>query len=110
MYAGGEAPWTVIYEPEPDFKPSCLNRVVRVAPVRRLVDVVPHLDRVRRHLQTVAVVGVGEGEAVELHESLARAGALRITGFEAAPWPPPWWHHDGMGPLTTLVGWVDAEW
>ncbi len=109
VYAGGEAPWTVIYEPEPDFKPSCLNRVVRVVPVRRLVDVVPHLVRVRRHLQTVAVAGVGEEEVAELHECLARAGALRITGFEAAPWPPPWWHHDGMGPLTTLVRWVDAE-
>ena len=109
VYAGGEAPWTVIYEPEPDFKPSCLNRVLRVVPVRKLVDVVPHLVRVRRHLQTVAVVGAGEVEAVELHESLARAGALRITGFEAAPWPPPWWHHDGMGPLNTLVRWVDAE-
>ncbi len=107
VYSGGEAPWTVIYGPEPDFKASCLNRVVRVAPVRRLVDVVPHLVRVRRHLQTVAVAGAGE--AAELHESLARAGVLRITGFEAAPWPPPWWHHDGMGPLTTLVRWVDAE-
>lgn len=108
MYSGGEAPWTVIYETVPDFKPSCLNRVVRVAPVRRLVDVVPHLVRVRRHLQTVAVVGAGEAEA-ELHESLARAGALRITGFDDAPWPPPWWHHDGVGPLTALVRWIDAE-
>lgn len=109
VYGGGEAPWTVVYEPEPDFKPSCLNRVVRVAPVPRLVDVVPHLGGVRRHLQTVAVVGAGEAGVAELHESLARAGALRITDFEAAPWPPPWWHHDGMGPLTALVRWVDAE-
>lgn len=108
VYGGAEAPWTVIHEPEPDFKPSCLNRLVRVTPLRRLADVGPHLVRVRRHLQTVAVVGAGEA-AAELHEILARAGALRITSFETAPWPPPWWHHDGMGPLTTLVQWVDAE-
>jgi Acyl-CoA reductase (LuxC) len=109
VYSGGGAPWTVIYQPEPDFKPSCLNRVVRIAPIRKLVDVVPHLVRARRHLQTVAIVGAGEAEAVELRESLARAGALRITGFDDAPWPPPWWHHDGMGPLTALVRWVDAD-
>ncbi|GMR13390.1 MAG: acyl-CoA reductase [Gemmatimonadota bacterium] len=108
MYSGGEAQWTVIYEPEPDFKPSCLNRVVRVAPIRSLMEVVPHLASVRRHLQTVAVLGAGEQQA-ELHEALARAGVLRITGFDDAPWPPPWWHHDGMGPLTTLVRWIDAE-
>ena len=108
VHAGDEAPWTVIYESEPGFRPSCLNRVVRVVSVSKLMDVIPLLATVRRHLQTVAVAGAGVAEA-ELREALARVGALRITSFEHAPWPPPWWHHDGMGPLTALVRWVDAE-
>src|SRR5690606_28132101 len=32
---GGTA-WTVIHDPDPTFTPSCLNRLVRVKPVRRL--------------------------------------------------------------------------
>ena len=108
MYAGDDGPWTVIYEPEPDFRPSCLNRVVRVKPLARLLDVVGHLGGLGRHLQTAAVIG-GGAATDDLREALARAGVLRVTSFEDAPWPPPWWHHDGMGPLSALVRWVDAE-
>ena len=44
-----------------------------------------------------------------LAEALARAGATRIAPFDAAPFPPAGWRHDGRGPLEELVRWVDLE-
>jgi len=60
------------------------------------------------HLQTVGVAGCGE-RLGGLAEALARVGVLRITGFGDVPFPPPWWHHDGEGPLRALTRWVDLE-
>ena len=42
-------------------------------------------------------------------EALASIGASRVTSLSDAPWPPPWWHHDGGGPLRSLVRWTDLE-
>jgi hypothetical protein len=42
-------------------------------------------------------------------EALARVGVTRVTAFSEVPFPPPWWHHDGVGPLGALVRWVDLD-
>ena len=44
-----------------------------------------------------------------LAEAFCRAGATRVTSFEKAPWPPPWWHHDGASVLAGLIRWIDLE-
>lgn len=108
VYHGGGAPWTVAVEPDPGFRPSCLGRVVRIRPVEDLRDAVQELADVGRVLQTVALEGAG-GRRAALAEALAAGGAVRITSFDRAPWPPPWWHHDGTGPLEALIRWVDLE-
>lgn len=108
VHAGADAPWTVIYDPDPAFEPSCLSRVVRVKPVADLAEVPALLASLAPFVQTVAVEGAGERRE-ELAEALARAGVVRITSLEAAPWPPPWWHHDGAGPLRVLLRWTDLE-
>lgn len=105
---GGAKPWTVLFEREPGFRPSCTGRVVRVRPFERPDDAVRELAAVGHVLQTVSVDGLGERRA-RTAEALARAGATRITTLERVPWPPPWWHHDGTGPLRALVRWVDLE-
>ncbi|MBW3534642.1 MAG: hypothetical protein KY453_05405 [Gemmatimonadetes bacterium] len=108
VWSGGAAPWTVVLDPEPGFEPSCLNRTVRVKPVTDAGGVAGLLAPLRPWLQTVGVAGLGDRiEAVAA--SLARAGAVRVAPLEASPWPPPWWHHDGRGPLDALVRWTDLE-
>lgn len=102
LLSGGRAPWTVIVEPAGAFEPSCSNRFVRVVPVDDAFEVAPLLAPVGRHLQTVAVEGLGE-RLEGFAEALARVGALRITTFREQPFPPPWWKHDGAGPLQPLV-------
>ncbi len=109
VYHGGpDAPWTVLVEAEGELTPSCLNRTVRVHPVDDLLEVPSKLQAWEPFLQTVGLVGALDREP-ELRESLARMGVSRITDLSAVPWPPPWWHHDGGGPLQGLVRWTDVE-
>lgn len=100
--------YTVIVEPRLEFQPSCLNRVLYIKPIENL-DAIPDLVAPHRELlQTVAIAGAAD-RLEPLAARLAQAGAARITSFEAMPWPPPEWHHDGRGPLNELLRWVDLE-
>jgi len=108
VFKADEGFWTVILENEIRFAPSCLNRVVSVVPTPDLYDVAGSLGEVGRYLQTVAVAGA-EDRLQTLAESLCRAGVTRVTSFEKAPWPPPWWRHDGASVFTGLLSWIDLE-
>ncbi|MCH2461698.1 MAG: hypothetical protein MK335_00470 [Gemmatimonadetes bacterium] len=108
VFRGDESFWTVILEDEMTFTRSCLNRVVSLVPTPDLGGVAASLGMIGRHLQTVAIEGA-EDRLPMLAEDLCRAGATRVTSFEKAPWPPPWWRHDGASVLAGLVRWIDLE-
>jgi cytochrome c551/c552 len=108
VFAGAGTRWTVVYDPDPAFRPSCLNRFVHVHPVPDLDDVVALLAPLGDSLQSVAVEA-GPRRRTRLAHRLARVGAARVTTLARLPWPPPQWHHDGRGPLEELVRWVDLE-
>jgi hypothetical protein len=100
--------WTVVYDPDPAFAASCLNRVVRVKPVPDLSRIPALVERVAPVLQTVGVSA--DPEAAEaLAEALGRLGASRVAPLGRMAWPPPAWHHDGRPPLRALVRWCDLE-
>lgn len=107
-HGGDKAPWTVLFLPGGTAEPSCLNRTVRVVPVDTLQEAVSALRSWVPYLQTVGVAGL-EGRVSEVVESLARLGVTRISSLGEVPWPRPWWHHDGFGPLQELVRWTDVE-
>lgn len=100
--------WTVIFDPDPAFVPSCLNRTVRVKPVEAIELIVPIVTSVGSALQTVGVAGSLEGRQ-RVAALLGAIGATRITSIPRMPWPPPDWHHDGRPPLGSLVRWCDLE-
>ncbi|MFO7893368.1 MAG: acyl-CoA reductase [Longimicrobiales bacterium] len=108
VLAGPGTRWTVIYDAEPAFRPSCLNRLVRVHPIDALEEAVDLLAPAGRYLQSVAIAGP-EARRDALAHRLAGVGATRITTFPRLPWPPPDWHHDGREPLRELLRWVDLE-
>ncbi|MGD8361776.1 MAG: acyl-CoA reductase [Gemmatimonadota bacterium] len=108
FHGGSAAPWTVLFEPGGKPEVSCLNRTVKVIPVGAVADILPSLEPWRSHLQTVGVAGLGGGRQ-EVLEGLARLGVSRVVEMARVPWPPPWWHHDGSGPLQALVRWMDVE-
>lgn len=105
---GGGASWTVVHDPDPAFDPSCVGRVVRVKPVADLAEVPGLLAPWGRHLQTVALEGAGDRDGA-VSEALARVGVSRMAPLAGAAFPPPWWHHDGLGALEPLVRRVDRE-
>ena len=80
------------------------------------------LDAFERNLRTLAEAVRGRGVRVRTHAkthkcpevakrqmALGAVGASRVAPFAAVPFPRPWWHHDGGGPLRDLVRWVDLE-
>ena len=100
--------WTVIYDPDPTFQASCLNRLVRVKPIGALSAVPQHVNGVEGRLQSVGVAAAPE-RRMTLAAALGRIGASRIVPLEEMAWPPPTWHHDGSSPLCELVHWCDVE-
>jgi hypothetical protein len=104
---GGTA-WTVIYEDDPAFTPSCLNRVVRVKPVSDLADVPGLVRPFGRHLQSVGTA-LGCERRERLAEALAPLGVCRICPIGEMPHPPLPWHHDGGQNLLPLLRWVGIE-
>jgi hypothetical protein len=108
VHQGGDASWTVVFDPGEARLPFCVGRVVRVKPVPTWQRVVSLIQPLAAHLQTVGVAGLGD-ETRAMAEAMARVGATRVTGFTEVPFPSPWWHHDGQGPLSALVRWVDLE-
>jgi hypothetical protein len=105
---GGDAPWTVFYDPYRAVESSCIGRVVIVRPFRTLQELEERLRPVGPHLQTVGVAGLGD-RLEEVAVVLGALGASRVAPFATVPFPSPWWHHDGRGPLRDLVRWVDLE-
>lgn len=108
VLASAGTEYTVIYDEEPGFTPSCLNRVLRIIPLGDLDGVPRRLAPFGSYLQTIGVAASAERRAA-LAEPLGQLGASRITTLEAMPWPPPTWHHDGQEPLRELLRWVDLD-
>lgn len=104
---GGTA-WTVIYEDDPVFAPSCLNRVVRVKPLLDLGELPNLLRPVSRHLQTVGAALSSKRRDL-LAEALAPLGVCRICSIGEMPHPPLDWHHDGGFSLLPLLKWTAIE-
>ena len=104
---GGTA-WTVIYEEDPTFVPSCLNRTVRVKALTDLEDLPELLRPICRYLQS-AGVALRSARQARLAEALAPLGVCRVCPIGRMPHPPLTWHHDGGFSLLPLLRWTAIE-
>jgi len=100
--------WTVVYEADPAFQLSCLNRFVYVKPVRNLSEALHAGETVRGKVSTVAIAAP-ENRAQEIAITLARWGATRICPIGQMQQPSLLWRHDGRPSLGEWVGWIDCE-
>jgi len=105
---GGDAAWTIVLDGTGELVPSAGGRCVRVRGVSDASDVPALLTPFAGHLQTVGVAGLGE-RLDPVARALGSVGASRVVPFSSVAFPPPWWHHDGRGPLLDLLRWVDLE-
>jgi len=107
-HGGSTGTWTVIFEPEVMEGPSGLSRAIRVRPIDDVVQLAELLRPIGAHLQTVGVAGLGD-RLRALAPAWGRLGASRVVPFREVAFPPPWWLHDGRGPLRELVRWVEMR-
>jgi len=103
--AGGA---TVVFDADPTFAATCLNRTVLVKPLPDATDLVPLLAPMRAFLQTAALA-LDPARRDALADALGAAGVTRICPVGKMPDPDPAWHHDGRPNLLDLVRWVDIE-
>jgi hypothetical protein len=100
--------WTVIYENDPRFQTSCLNRFIYVRGVANLTEALQGADAIRKQVSTVGLAAPTE-RAAEVSNQLARWGVTRICPLGQMQNPPLTWRHDGRLSLSDLVTWSDWE-
>ncbi len=100
--------WTVIYEADPRFQLSCLNRFIYVKGVTGLTEALQSADSVRGQVSTVGLAAT-EDRSPALAAELARWGVTRICPLGQMQNPPLLWRHDGRPALGDLVTWTDWE-
>lgn len=100
--SAGNLEWTVIHEPSPELKLSCLNRCVYVKPLPANFDT-SALGPESQHLSTIALHPFNETNAL----SFEQLPAHRICPLGQSQKPSLFWHHDGFAPLASLIKWKD---
>lgn len=100
--------WTVVYEADPSFAPSCLHRTVLVKPVADLSEVGGLLGPWRMYLQAAGVAAAAERIAM-VAGLLGQAGVSRICPIGKMQVPPLTWHQEGRNLMHDLLRWVDLE-
>jgi hypothetical protein len=98
----------VVYETDPRFQLSCLNRFVYVKSARDLTDALQGADSVRGEVSTVGLAAP-EDAAAELAGHLAAWGAARVCPVGQMQNPPLTWRHDGRPAVGDWVTWTDWE-
>lgn len=95
--------WTVVFDPDPAFRSSPLNRFLFVRPWPE--DFASALAEVRPHLSAIGIWPATCENAIHA----ATLGASRICPVGQMQTPPFTWHQDGRQALAPLVRWIDAE-
>ena len=104
----GSTAWTVVFEADPRFQLSCLNRFVYVKSVANLTDALHHADAIRGKVSTVGVAAHSD-TVRELAARLGRWGVTRVCPLGQMQNPPLTWRHDGRPALGDLVTWTNWE-
>jgi len=100
--------WTVVFEADPKFQISCLNRFIYVKGVANLTEALQNADAVRGQISTVGLAAP-EDRAQTLATELARWGVTRVCPLGQMQDPPLPWRHDGRTALADLIMWTDWE-
>jgi len=100
--------WTIIWEKEPFYRISPLNRVIYIKTVENILEIKKELYPFKGYLQTVGIAGNIIEKKEVLHNffdlNIARVVTLgnMLEGKTGSP-------HDGVFPMMNLVNWVAVE-
>jgi hypothetical protein len=87
--------WLVIYEEDPMFTPSCLNRVVFVKPIKQMESIPKIMQRLASNLSTVGIAPMNE-RARGLATELAKMGVNRMCAIGEMQRPKFSWSLGGQ--------------
>ena len=104
----GDTAWTVVFEEDPVFVNSCLNRFIHVKAVENLDEMLRVAEMTRGQVSTVALAAP-KNDAEEMVKTLAHWGVTRVCPVGQMQNPPMGWRHDGRPTLGDLVTWTDWE-
>lgn len=108
LYHSEGTAWTVLYEQDPTFIPSCLGRTIRVKPVKDALDVLPLVAPFGQYLSAVGIALPSE-RLLRLADELGRLGVARICPIGKMQHPGAGWHHDGRFQILDLLRWATLE-
>jgi hypothetical protein len=100
--------WTVVFEEDPVFVSSCLNRFIHVKGVENLDEMLRVAEMTRGQVSTIGLAAP-KNEAEEMVKTLAHWGVTRVCPIGQMQNPPMGWRHDGRPTLGDLVKWTDWE-
>jgi hypothetical protein len=100
--------WSVVYEADPQFQFTCLNRFILVKAVDTPEECLHQAEMVRGRWSTVGLAAEGL-RLGELAQQFAAWGVTRICPLGRMQSPPPTWRHDGRPVLGDLVAWTQHE-
>lgn len=100
--------WTVVFEEDPQFQASCLNRFIYVKAIAGLEQLFEAAAPATGKVSTVGI-SAPVNRAEEIATRLARWGVTRICPMGKMQDPPLTWRHDGRPSLGDLVTWTDWE-
>ena len=104
----GSTDWTVIFEKDPQFQSSCLNRFIYIKPIAGLDQLLEAAAPVAGKVSTVGL-SAPINRAQEIATRLAAWGVTRVCPVGQMQDPPLTWRHDGRPSLADLVTWTDWE-
>ena len=104
----GSTAWTVVFEEDPQFAVSCLNRFIHVKAVADLEQLIKGIEPVHGHVSTVGLAASDE-RADKIAQRLAHWGVSRICPVGRMQDPPLTWRQDGRPALADFVAWTDWE-
>ncbi|MCF7708355.1 MAG: hypothetical protein K9N52_05595 [Verrucomicrobia bacterium] len=107
-FSRGSTAWTVVYEANPIFQHSCLNRFIYVKGIDDLEQALHASEKIRTKTSAVGLAAAPEElEETALH--LANWGVTRICPLGKMQLPPVTWRHDGRPQLADLITWTELE-
>jgi hypothetical protein len=104
----GSTAWTVVFENDPRFHLSCLNRFIYIKAITSLKEALEGADTVFGKVSTVGIAA-SQTRAQKIAHELAHWGVTRICKIGTMQKPPLTWRHDGRPSLADLVTWTDWE-
>lgn len=104
LWEGGDnLDWTVVYEEDPWFPASPLNRVIFVKPLPE--NFATAIGPAAEHIGAVGLFPCTE-ELADCHAALRPSRFCPVGRMQDPPWT---WHNSGRPRLASLVKWVDFE-